>query len=62
MMKLILVFTVFICCAHDAHAYLDGGSGSMLLQLLLGGAAGSAAIIRLYWDRIKAFFSKKKDK
>jgi hypothetical protein len=32
-----------------AHAYLDPGTGSMLLQLLLGGAAGLAIAARLYW-------------
>jgi hypothetical protein len=32
-----------------AHAYLDPGTGSMLLQLLLGGAAGLAIAAKLYW-------------
>jgi hypothetical protein len=41
--------------ATPAHAYLDPGSGSMLLQLLLGGAAGLAVIVKLYWRRFKAF-------
>jgi hypothetical protein len=34
-----------------AQAYLDPGAGSMLLQLLLGGAAGVALVGRLYWHR-----------
>ena len=37
--------------------YLDPGSGSMLLQLLLGGVAGAAVIGRLYWQRLLALFS-----
>lgn len=47
-----------------AHAYLDPGTGSMLLQGLLGGIAGAAVIIRIYWARIKSIFrrgSVKKD-
>ena len=39
-----------------AHAYLDPGSGSMLLQLLLGGVTGVMVIAKLYWQRIKGFF------
>jgi hypothetical protein len=40
--------------ATRAEAYLDPGSGSMLLQLLLGGAAGLAVAIRLSWRRLTA--------
>lgn len=39
-----------------AYAYLDPGTGSMLLQLLLGSAAGALVIGKLYWTRIKSFF------
>lgn len=38
-------------------AYLDPGSGSMLLQILLGGIAGVAVAGKMYWQRIKARFS-----
>lgn len=36
-----------------AWAYLDPGSGSMLLQLVLGGFAALGVIVKLYWYRIK---------
>lgn len=39
---------------RPAHAYVDPGTGSMLMQLLLGGVAGLAIIFKLYWNRIKA--------
>lgn len=42
-----------------AHAYLDGGTGSMLLQLLLGGVAGLAIAGKLYWYRFLAFLGVK---
>lgn len=38
-----------------AHAYLDAGTGSMILQLLLGGAAGLLLAIKLYWYRFLSF-------
>jgi hypothetical protein len=38
-----------------ASAYLDPASGSMILQLLLGGVAGLLVVIKLYWRRMKTF-------
>lgn len=40
--------------AGDAHAYLDPGTGSFLVQMLIGGIAAGAAAISLYWSRLKA--------
>ena len=40
----------------SAHAYLDPGTGSILVQSLLAGRAGAAAVISLYWQRVKRFF------
>jgi hypothetical protein len=37
-------------------AYLDPGSGSMLVQLLLGGVAGAAVIVKLSWQRFRGLF------
>jgi hypothetical protein len=37
--------------AAPAWAYLDPGTGSMILQVLLGGFAGFALLGRLYWRR-----------
>ena len=33
--------------------YLDPGSGSYLLQLLIAGALGALFALRIYWSRIK---------
>jgi hypothetical protein len=40
-------------------AYLDPGSGSFILQLLVAGILGGLVAIRMYWDKIKARFSRK---
>jgi hypothetical protein len=45
---------------QDALAYLDPGSGSMMLQLLLGGVVGVAAILKLYWSAFVGLFRRKK--
>ncbi len=36
-------------------AYLDPGSGSMLLQLLLGGAAALGVGVKMQWRRLRGF-------
>lgn len=40
-------------------AYLDPGSGSFILQLLVAGVLGAAVAIRMSWDKIKARISHK---
>jgi hypothetical protein len=49
------LFMVFLAEAR-AEAYLDPGSGSMLVQLLLGGVAGAAVILKLGWQRLRGIF------
>lgn len=41
-----------------ANAYIDPGTGGLIVQIIAGGAAGLLVIVRLYWSRIKAFFGK----
>jgi len=50
-----LAMIFFVVGMGPAHAYLDPGAAGMLLQLLLGGVAGGAVILKLYWHRLKAF-------
>ncbi len=40
----------------SAHAYLDAGTGSMILQVLLGGIAGVAIAGKLYWYKFLSLF------
>ena len=44
----------------SGKAYLDPGSGSVLIQLLIAGLLGAAFIIKASWSKIKAFFSRSK--
>ena len=37
----------------SAHAYLDPGTGSIILQVLLGGVAGLALAGKLYWQKFR---------
>jgi hypothetical protein len=42
-------------------AYLDPGSGSMILQILAGGVAAVAVTAKLYWNRVLKFLRIRKD-
>ena len=42
-------------------AYLDPGSGSMILQIIAGGLAAVAVTAKLYWSRILRFLRIRKD-
>jgi hypothetical protein len=42
-------------------AYLDPGSGSMILQIIAGGLAAVAVTAKLYWNRILRFLRIRKD-
>ena len=52
---LLVIYFVWMSQAQ-VDAYLDPGSGSMLVQLLLGGVAGAAVIMKLGWERFKDMF------
>lgn len=41
---------------RPSHAYLDPTSGSILLQVLLGGIAGAALALKLFWHKIAGWF------
>ena len=58
----------FLVFHHQIHAYLDAGTGSIILQAVIGGLVGALFAIKLFWGRIKSFLgglfsrSKKNDK
>lgn len=40
------------------HVYLDPGTGSFFLQLLIGGLLGSFFAVKIYWAKIKTFLAR----
>jgi len=57
-MRLIQFFTLVAISIQSSHAYLDPGTGSILIQSLIAATAAAAIVIKTYWYRIKGFFSK----
>jgi hypothetical protein len=43
---------VFAVIGQFVQAYLDPGTGSMLLQAIVGGVAAAAVAGRIFWRRI----------
>jgi len=43
-----------------AYAYLDPGSGSLIIQSIIGAAAALGVTIKLYWHKIKLKVSGRK--
>ena len=39
------------------HAYVDPGTGSYFLQILIAGMLGAAFAVKLYWRKIKNFLA-----
>jgi len=40
---------------NNAFAYIDPGTGSLLIQWLFGAAVAGFAVVNIYWERAKAF-------
>lgn len=61
----IAIFTAYLAMASlgfpsTSHAYLDPGTGSIVLQAVVGSIAAAGAAFGLYWQRLKSYFSKHK--
>ena len=57
---LTLAVLVQALATTQANAYIDPGSGSFFVQMLLAGLLGAGMAIKTYWHRIKAFFTGKR--
>ena len=43
---------------ETGNAYLDPGSGSFILQLILASLMGALFMLGMYWKKVKAYFKK----
>lgn len=46
--------------SSPAYAYLDPGTGSIILQGIVGAISATFVLIRIYWHRVLQFFGLKK--
>ena len=54
--SLVLICVYFLCSISEANAYLDPGTGSFILQAIIGFLAALSAGFLYYWTKVKNFF------
>jgi hypothetical protein len=55
---LMLICIVFlIISAPTASAYIDPGTGSLVVQIIIAGVLAASVSIKVFWKKIKAFFT-----
>ena len=57
--RLVVVTAGTLLAWTEAFAYIDPGTGSLILQWLVGMVLAGLAVLNVYWQRIKSFFSGK---
>lgn len=60
--KIAISLFLLVSFASTANAYIDMGTGSYLIQILLASLLAVGIGIRAFWDKIKSFFSSKSSK
>lgn len=58
---LTLFFLNFLFISYS-YAYLDPGSGSIILQAIIAAIAAGSVTIKIYWNKLIALFKKNKKK
>jgi len=58
MTYILFIFLVF--CSFPCYSYLDGGTSSLLLQLIFGGGTVAIVFLKMYLRKILIFFRIKK--
>jgi hypothetical protein len=56
---LIAVAVALLAFPRPAAAYLDPVTGSLVWQVVVGGLLAAGVTIRIYWNKLRSWFSKK---
>lgn len=57
-MKYLVIVALLLAVVVPAHAYIDAGSGSYVIQVAMASLLAVAFTIKLSWQRLKAFLAK----
>ena len=58
--KFTLILLLLTFYTNPVFAYLDPGTGNIILQAIIGAIAAGATFISVYWQKLKDFFKKNK--
>lgn len=50
-----LALLVLLIFARPAYGYIDPGTGSFVIQVLLGTALGCLLAVKMFWRQLKGF-------
>ena len=53
-----LLAIVLLTAVEPLHAYLDPGTGSYVVQLLIGGLLGGLFALGMFWRRVLTFIKR----
>jgi hypothetical protein len=59
--KIFIILLLSLTFVDPVYAYLDPGTGSIILQGILAGLAALAVVGKIYWRRLKKIFGFRKD-
>ena len=58
---LVLALLTLMLASDDVHAYLDPGTGSLVIQIVTGSVLAVAYTVKVYWRRIRNLFRRDSD-
>ena len=62
-MRILVIFGIIsffsLITVSDAYAYLDPGTGMIIVQAVLGALIGLGVTLKIFWHRIKEKLTKK---
>ena len=54
--SLVIAALVLVSLPSEAFGYIDPGSGSYLLQVIVAGALGAGFAVKTFWSNIRSYF------
>ncbi len=54
--RLAILILVLVAFPQPAYAYIDPGTGSYVLQIILAGILAVPFVLKRYWIKIKSIF------
>ncbi|MBA7680534.1 hypothetical protein ES703_88851 [subsurface metagenome] len=55
------IFIINIIFPGAVYCYIDPGTGSFIIQIIIAGVVGSLIVIKIFFKRVKDFFRKRKN-
>jgi len=55
--RFLLIF--LLSAAFNAYGYIDPGTGSLIIQSIIGAIAAIGVTLKIYWHKLRLLFSKR---